>query len=218
MNTTLSYSSPFNVLEPFEGNVDMKMTWDTTTAETLTSNDVAYPLATLFHLTVPYTSSISKTLRRATGWIFSASEPDYASDNILISNGGIQKASEENMISAVVVYEVMGMENGVYSLHALSKCPNEKHNKWLVRLPGDKRLTWSMPTYGEVEELQWDVFEGTLWEVQSPGQKVRRMKGFFFFFSSSTSHTLLWLTLFLFSLSLFFRGGCLVPTILCLLF
>ena len=172
MNTTLSYSSPFNILEPFEGNVDMEISWDTTSLETLTSNEVASPLTTLFHLTVPYISLMSKTLRRATGWVFSASEPDYASDNIIISNDGIQKASETSMINAVVVYEVMGMETGTYSLHALSKCPDEKHNKWIVSLPGDKRLTWSMPTYGEIEEMQWDVFQGTTWEVQSPGQKI----------------------------------------------
>ena len=179
VNATVSYGIVFDATEAIQGEVNLQVSWDTLPSETsLTSGDVADSLATLFHMTVPYIESMSSTLRRVTGWIFNASRPDFSSKSIIIGENGIEGKEELDSSTTEggeqergrVVYEVFGLLKGEYKLHALSKC-SEGHNNWFVSLPGDKLLTWSMPT-SENEDLQWDVFQDHTYRVESAGEKI----------------------------------------------
>ena len=170
VDATLSTLVSFNnIPSNEEGQVAIQMEWNTQAS--IISDDVAQSLSTLLHVTVPYTDLVSKTIKRATGWIFNASLPDFASDSIIVNEFGVSIEEENTKERGTVVYEVLGMEKGEYKLQALTKCPIN-HNKWFVKKPGGGLMTWNMPTYDETEIVTWDVFQDFIWVVESPGQKI----------------------------------------------
>ena len=124
--TSLSHEPSYNQAFPLLGKIPLQINWNASSESSLTPAEVASPLSTLFHVTVPYTTEMSTTLRRTTAWVFNASKPDYVSGNIVVGKDGIQKeiSSEQE---GTVVYEVMALEKGEYALHVLCKCPDDAH-------------------------------------------------------------------------------------------
>ena len=168
--TSISYEPSYTQAFPLLGKIPLQINWDTSSESSLTSAEVANPLSTLFHVTVPYTTEMSTTLRRTTAWVFNASKPDYVSGNIVVGKDGIQKEINSEQ-EGTVVYEVMALEKGEYALHVLCKCPDDAHNKWNVVFNGNQPTIWSLPV-DENDAGQWAVFPDYTWDIQAPGEKI----------------------------------------------